>query len=211
MEATARAVERLTAEHTVTVDGTVGYSGPLITELREARYPNLGRTKGGGGSGDVLDVKAITLYEHIDGTVRAWIDHYRKHAPEQLEDAILLLWETLQAEHAGGRLEDHERMYAMFPTWVEQIEDHFDPPAEYELTSPCPDCEAGRIEEDGGTKWAVRVPVKVGRAVIAECHACGRMWAGREDLTQLAEAMGVEVDWVKLRELETQAKETTPV
>ena len=50
-------------------------------------------------------------------------------------------------------------------------------------------------------KWAVRVPVKVGRAVVAECHACGRMWAGRDDLTRLAEEMDVEVDWVKLREL----------
>ena len=197
-----RAVERLTENHAELVDGTIGESGPLLEMLREARYPNLGGTKGGAGTGDVLDVQAMTMYENIDGIVRSWLNHFREHSTGDLIPLTKRLHQVLQAEDAGGRLDDSERMFSMFPKWVAQIEDFFDPPKEYELTADCPECGAGRIANDeGAMKWAVRVPVKVGRAVIAECHSCGRMWAGRNDLTELAEAMNVEVDWVKLREL----------
>ena len=75
MEATARSVVRLTEMHTEVIDGAVGESAPLLDILREARYPNLGRTKGGGGNGDVLDMQAMTMYENIDGIVRSWVAH----------------------------------------------------------------------------------------------------------------------------------------
>lgn len=213
MESTERAVERLTQAHTELIDGAIGTSGPLLTLIWEARYPNLGRTKGGGGTGDVLDVQAMTIYENIDGIVRSWLNHFREHSTGELLPLVQRLHQVLQAERAGGRLDDEDRMFAMFGQWVAQIEDYFDPPHEYELTAPCPECEAERIPNDeGALKWAVRVPVKVGRAVIPECHACGRMWAGRDELTNLAEAMGVEVDWVKLREITGEAtREITSV
>lgn len=202
MEATARAVVRLTEEHTELVDGATGTCGPLLLMLWEARYPNLGGTKGGAGTGDILDLQAMTMYENIDGIVRSWLNHFREHSTGELIDLTKRLYVVLQAEHAGARLEDPDRMFSMFPKWVAQIEDYFDPPKEYELTADCPECGSGRIaNEDGAMKWAVRVPVKIGRAVVAECHACGRMWAGRDDLTELAEAMDIEVDWIKLREL----------
>lgn len=211
MEATERAVVRLTEPHTELVDGRVGESGPLLEMLREARYPNLGGTKGGAGKGDVLDVQAMTMYENIDGIVRSWLNHYREHTTGDLIPLTRRLYQVLRTEDAGGRLEDRDNMFSMFPQWVAQIETFFDPPKVYELTVPCPECQAGRIPEgdepregerdERPYKWAMRVPVKLGHAVIAECHACGRMWAGRDDLTELAELTGVEVDWVKLREL----------
>lgn len=210
---TARAVERLTEHHSELVDGAIGECDPLLVMLREARYPNLGKTRGGGGTGDVLDIQAMTIYENIDGIVRSWLSHYRQHHTGELIPLVKRLHETLQAEQAGDRLDDPERMFAMFGQWVAQIDDFFDPPKEYELTAPCPECDAERVENgEGLMKWAVRVPVKVGRAVIPECHACGTMWAGRDELTDLAEKMGVEVDWIKLRELTGDTtKETTPV
>lgn len=217
-----RAVERLTAEHAEVIDGAIGTSGPLLELLKEARYPNLGKTKGGSGSGDVIDFQAVAMYENIDGIVRSWLHYYRMDHKGDLIPLVLRLHETLKAEHAGGRLDDSEQMFSMFPKFAAQIDGFFDPPREYELTAPCPECEATRIPEgdepkpgkpdDRPLKWAVRVPVKPGYAVIAECHACGRMWAGRDDLTELAEQMGLTVDWIALREAtgDTQ-NQTTPV
>ncbi len=211
MESTERAVVRLTEAHTEKIGDAVGHSEPLLEMLRKARYPNLGRTKGGGGSGDMFDVKAVEMYETIDAGVRTWLNHFREHSTGDLLELTKRLHIVLKTEFAADRLEDADRMFGMFTTWVERIEDHFDPPAEYELTGACPECGAERIPEgdvpkEGESderphKWAVRIPVKPGRAVIPECHSCGKMWASRDDLTTLAEAIGAEVDWVALREL----------
>ncbi|QIK63853.1 hypothetical protein G7068_12110 [Leucobacter viscericola] len=199
---TDRAVERLTEAHAVTVNGNIAMSGPLLEELRQARYPNLGRTKsGGGGGGDLLDMKAFNLYETTDADVRAWLNHYRQPQPDDLLEATRLLHNTLRAEAAGNRLDDPDRMFGMFHTWVQRIEDLFNPPREYELTEACPVCETEHVaDKDGCQLWAVRVPVKEGRALVAECHHCGTLWAGHDQLTNLAESMQINVDWVALRE-----------
>lgn len=205
------AVTRLTETHTVTVDGTIAECEPLILMLKDARYPNLGRTKGGGGTGDMLDMKALTMYETIDAGVKTWLDHYRRPHDGGLLELVKRLHETLTAEYAGDRLEDPDRMFAMFPTWVQRIEDLLDPPREWELTEPCPTCgEHHSTDENGGQKWAVRVPVKEGRGVIAECHECGAMWAGQTALAELAESMGIEVDWDALRDLTGHAVNVDP-
>lgn len=182
--------------------------GPLLEELRLARYPNLGRTKGGSGASDPIDMKAVTLYEHIDGVVRSRLNDLRQHSTGELIPLTKQLFEAFKAEDAGGRLEDGERLFALFTQWVSQIEDLFDPPKEYELTADCPECATGHVADaDGGLKWSVRVRVKIGRALVAECHACQKMWVGQADLTDLAESMDVEVDWVKLRELTSDTPE----
>ena len=209
METIELAVTRLTEPHTVMVGETPAECGALLVELREARYPNLGRTKGGGGGGDVLDMKAVTMYETIDAGVRAWLDHFRQPQSGDLVEATKRLHGILKAEHAGGRLEDPERMFDMFPTWVQRIEDMFDPAREYELTAACPECGTEHaIDGEGCQRWAVRIPVKDGRALVAECHECGAMWAGHNQLTELAEQMHIEVDWVALREFVGDTSET---
>ena len=221
MQNTERAIERLTETHTEVIGSAIGTSGPLLTVLRDARYPNLGRTKGGGGGGDMFDIAAVDLYEHIDGTVRSWLAEYRQEHTGDLLELTKTLHKVLTAEYAGGRLEDPDRMFGMFTTWMSRIDDHFDPPKEYELTAPCPECAAERVptgseprsgeKDERPYKWAVRVPVKVGRAVVAECHACEALWAGRDRLTDLAESMGLEVDWVALRELVGDTKDSLVV
>lgn len=193
-------VTRLTETHPVKVGDATGECEPLLEMLRQARYPNLGRTKGGGGGGDVFDVKAVEMYETIDAGVRAWLDSLREHSTGDLIPLTKRLYQMLKAEDAGGRLEDPERMFAMFPTWVGRIEDHFDPPHEYELIAVCPDCGESHAEDtEGQRKRAVRVQVKAGRALIAECHACGTLTVGQDALTSLAERMGIDVDWVAVR------------
>lgn len=212
-----RAVERLTTAHVEMIDGIAAQCEPLLVMLREARYPNLGRTRGGGGNGDVLDMQAITMYENIDGIVRSWINHYRVRAEPELTDAVRQLHDIINTEYAGDRLEDPDRMFGMFGIWVQQIEDRFDPPHEYEITVPCPaivadsgeKCGAERIPigdepepgkpDDRPHKWAVRVQVKTGRALVAECFSCEAIWVGDKALGELAEAMGVVVDWVAAR------------
>lgn len=212
MEATSRAVEKLTEEHSEVIDGAIGTSGPLLELLREARYPNLGRTKGGGGSGDMLDVAAIAMYENIDGGVRAWLAHFREHSVGDLIPLTKRLHTVLVTEDAGDRLEDRDRMFGMFGHWVDQIENHFDPPHEYELTAACPECGESHAEDaEGQRKRAVRVQVKAGRALIAECHNCGTLTVGQDALTSLAERMGIDVDWVAIRTAFDTQEETTRV
>lgn len=202
------AVVKLTEPHTVWVDGQQATSDPLITMLWEARYPNLGKTMGGAGSGMPFDTHAVDLYEHIDGTVRSWLAHFREHSTGDLLTLTRRLCEVIQAEDAGGRLEDRDRMYGMFQQFVQLIEDKFDPPAEKELVGDCPECEKSHVEDDNGDqKRAVRIIVKPGRALVAECHACGKLWAGQESLTSLAETLGADIDWVALRDLVNTPKE----
>lgn len=212
MESIDYAVTRLTETHAVKVGDAVGECAPLLEMLREARYPNLGRTKGGGGSGDMFDVKAVEMYETIDAGVRSWLQHYRQDHTGDLLEATARLYGVLLTEAAGGRLEDEERMFAMFPTWVDRIEDHFDPPHEYELTADCPECGESHAEDsEGQRKRAVRVQVKSGRALIAECHACGALTVGQDALTSMAERMGIAVDWVAIRTAVDTTEETTPM
>lgn len=221
MQAIDYAVTRLTETHAVKVGDATGECEPLLEMLRKARYPNLGRTKGGGGSGDMFDVKAVEMYETIDSGVRSWLNHFRQEHAGDLLALTKQLHGTLEAEAAGDRLEDPERMFSMFTTWVDRIEDHFDPPHEYELTAACPDCGAERIPEgdepDKGkpderpVKWAVRISLRAGHAIIPECRSCGKMWAGDGQLTALAEAMGIEVDWVAARTAFDTPEETTPM
>ena len=206
------AVVKLTEPHTELIDGQTALCDPLLTMLWEARYPSLGKTKGGAGAGMPFDTHAIELYEHIDGTVRAWLAHYREHSTGDLIPLVRRLHEVIKTEDAGGRLEDRDRMYGMFQQFVTTIEDKFDPPHEYELTDDCPECEQSHAEDqDGNRKRAVRIMVKPGRALVAECHACGKLWAGQDSLTDLAEKMGAEIDVVALRELVNTPNRVTTV
>ncbi|MBK0420171.1 hypothetical protein JD276_14130 [Leucobacter sp. CSA1] len=198
-------MERLTETHTVHYDGAEYECGPLIDQLREALTSSLGAGSGGGGSSDggLLNLGAFTLWEHIDGIARGWLRSFNLDHRGTLEDVISRLPRTIQAEHANGTIDDdlRERLDAMFGQWVAQIEDLFDPPHQKELTAPCPEC-GERYHVDGDTqRAAVVIPVKRGRAVVAECRCCGAMWATETALVGLAEQMGIEVDFTALHSL----------
>ena len=208
---TSRDVERLTREHTEIIEGRAVVADPLIEQLRRARYSSVGYGGArGAAGGSVLNTKAFDLYEEIDGKVRAWLDHYRQDHRGDLTDAIVRLERTLDTEFAGGRLEADDERLAMFMVMVHRIETLLDPPHEKELTFSCPDCgeryqDETAVEVRGGRevevvtrRAALRIPVRPGRALVAECHCCGRLWATRDDLVELAEAAGCAVDFAAL-------------
>ncbi len=201
---TARAVERLTQPHIVHLEGAEYECAPLLEQLREAISSSTGAGSGGGGStgGNLLNFAALELWEYIDGITRGWLREWGINYNGELTEALQRLPHAIQAQHAAGAIDDdfRERLEAGFGKWVYQIEDLFDPPHQKELTAPCPEC-GERYFEDGDTRRAaVTIPVKRGRAVIAECGACGAMWATESELVILAERMGIEVDFVALRE-----------
>lgn len=199
-----RAIERLTETHTVHLDGAEYECAALLEQLRDARTSSIG-AGGGGGSGDggLINVAAFTMWEQIDGVARAWLRELGNFQGDDLAGVIKRLPAAIQAAHANSIVDDdmRERLDAMFAQWVAMIEDLFDPPSQKELTAPCPKCEQRYYEHDDTRQAAVVIPVKKGRAIIAECRCCGAMWATEAQLLELAEGMGIEVDFAALREL----------
>ena len=205
MSGVVRAVERLTVTHMVSLDGREYECEGLLSQLRDAISSSLGAGSGAGSgvAGGLLNMGAFSLWETVDGIVRGWLESFGVDARGDLLGAVQRLPEAIQAAHSRGDIDDdlRERLDAMFGRWVYQIEDLFDPPHQKELTAPCPEC-GERFHVDGDTQnAAVVIPVKRGRAVIAECRCCGAMWATEDDLVRLADGMGIEVDFVALREL----------
>lgn len=216
---THRAVERLTAVHMVHLDGREYECEPLLEQLRQAITASLGKgssTVGTSADGGLINVAAHDLYETIDGWARAWLQDWKRDHRGDLLSIITNMPAMIQAEHANGLITDdmRERLDAWFGQWVAKIEDLFDPPHQKELTAACPECgERYMIREERDDEGnvvettrhgAVVIPVKRGRAVIAECRCCGSMWATESGLIELADAMGIEVDFVALRELVTE-------
>ncbi|TDP94616.1 hypothetical protein EDF62_1036 [Leucobacter luti] len=198
------AVERLTENHTMHLDGAEYECMALLEQLREAISSSTGSGSGGGiGDGGLINVAAFTLWEQIDGWARAWLREWGHDHKGELAAVIRRLPAKTQAAHAIGTIDDdlRERIDATYAVWVAKIEDLFDPPREKELTAPCPAC-GERYHEDGETRRAaVVIPVKVGRAIVAECRNCGTMWGTETDLLALAAGMGIAVDFTALREL----------
>ena len=198
------AVERLVSDHSVYLDGEVYECTALLVQLREAIRSSLGAGSGGGsGDGGLLNMGAFSLWENIDGIARGWVESLFTRMRGDLLEIVAALPRVVQAAHANGAIDDdlRDRLEAMPAQWVAQIEDLFDPPHQKELTEPCPEC-GERFHVDGDTQSAaVVIPVKRGRAVVAECRCCGSMWATESDLVALADRMGIDVDFVALREL----------
>ena len=198
------AVERLTTTHTVHHEGHEYQCEALLAQLRDALTSSLGAGSGGGsGDGGLLNMGAFTLWENLSGIARGWVESLGGKYGGEVADAVRALPQVIQAAHSRGDIDDdlRERLEAMPAQWVAQIEDLFDPPHQKELTAPCPEC-GERYKIDGDTQAAaVVIPVKRGRAVIAECRCCGAMWATETQLLELADGMGIEVDFVALREL----------
>lgn len=214
MDAIEYAVTRLTETHTVHLEGAEYECEPLLTQLREAMTSSIGAGSGGGsGDGGLINVAAFTMWEQIDGVARAWLLELERFRGDDIAGVIQRLIPAIKAAHANGILTDEQRdeLNSYPARWVTMIEDLFDPPHTKELTAPCPDCgerwvtneerdPRGRVVETKQSA-AVVIPVKRGRAIVAECRACGALWATESRLLELAEGMGIEVDFAALRDL----------
>jgi len=220
------AVALLTNEHTELVDGRTVTQDPLLTLLWEARHASLGAggTRGG-GEGSMLNYAAYDLWEEIDGRVRANLNDFKQEHRGDLAPLLPRLVDTIKAEHAGNRITDEyaDELYALFSRWVQKIRDLIDPPHVKEITAACPAC-GERYEETrtverrrGGWKEittyhaAIRIPIRLGEALVAECHCCGKLWGGLDQLIELGEAIGNEVDFSALIELASPVAETSDI
>jgi len=137
------AVERLTETHTVHFEGAEYECEPLLEQLRAAISSSRGAGSGGGaGNGGLINIRAFTLWEHIDSVARGWFESLGGRTKGDLLTVVAFLPDVIQAAHANGQIDDdlRGRLEAMFGQWVHQIEDLFDPPHEKELTAPCPEC-----------------------------------------------------------------------
>ncbi|MCW2289117.1 hypothetical protein EDF60_2861 [Leucobacter luti] len=214
MLTTDRAVERLTENHAVLLNGAEYECTALLVQLREAIASSTGMGSGGGsGDGGLMNLAALTLWDNIDGVARGWQQAFWAGHRGELAQVIRRLPKLIQAARVHNEIDDtlRGRLDALFDTWVTQIEDLFDPPRVQELTAPCPACgerthQKVTTDERGAVIETIRmaaviIPVKSGRALVAECRSCGMQWGTERDLIALAAGMGIEVDAAALQKL----------
>lgn len=157
---------------------------PLLEHLRLAVTNSLGA---GGGAGKLahertpMDVSAFTLYESIDGRIRAWCLDAKITAREGLADS-LRAWFVVWSQKTREDL-DVKRHTTVIETWVESITDLLEPPWRQEITKPCPACGqmwamTGDKESQESTRavWALWRPDA--EKSYAICYACERVWKG---------------------------------
>ena len=174
---------------------------PLLDWLRELIVSSMG---GAGGSGKSarertpIDVGAFSLYENIEGRVRAWVVDLGGRPGKDLTPAqVLRSWYVLW--NAGNPSESLIRSYlSILEGWVQAIEDVLDPPKRIEITAPCPVCGQEWINvglkladgsDDPNDMERVHVLIAVERESIHEsfamCRACDRVWTGTGEMRRL--------------------------
>ncbi len=181
---------------------------PMLDMLSEAKGSSLGGT-GAGRSPDaersLINLKAFSLYEHIDGTVRAWWrETSKERCPEDLRVALLKLFGTLNALVASHQIPEsrYGHITGQFPRWRTQIWELFDPPVVKELIGSCPNCEATvHTNADDERTTALIAYYWKGIRPEAKCQSCGEQWTGEGQLIILGRVLGANMDEDALREM----------
>lgn len=200
MEATERAIVRLTEHHTeLTEGGTVEWP-PLLVWLNGAVTEQVKRGQAGsGGTGSPIDMAALALLQRIEKGVRQMREVLYLPIAKPSTGMVRETWDIAQMFRSNGELDDDqwESITDAFPTWVTEIESEWDGRTRrMELTVPCPRCETRWIlEPDNGEdkrRSAVWVEYSEGRAPVAECRVegCGAMWVGWADVARLGYSVG---------------------
>lgn len=181
---------------------------PMLDMLRGAISSSLGKT-GAGRSPDaernILNLAAFSLWEHIDGTTRAWLRELSKsRPPDDLKAAMVSLGGIIQAMHASNQMKEsrHGHMVAMFGRWKTQIWELFDPPVVKELIGECPNCSM-RVYADleGKQSTALIAFYWKGIRPEAKCQCCGEHWVGEAQMISLGRVLGATMDEDALREM----------
>lgn len=183
---------------------------PLLDMLKQAIGSSLGRTSAGrspDAERSLLNLKAFQLWEHIDGTVRAWWREVSKEkCPDELKDALNRLSGILDALHASHQIETarFEHITAQFPRWQQRIWELFDPPITKELIGACPECGVTEhVAADGGRTSNLVTYYWKGLDPEAKCQnpECGARWRGEFELINLGRILGADMDVDTLREM----------
>ena len=181
---------------------------PLLDMLADAKLSSLGRTTTGrspDAERNILNLAAFQLWEHIDGTTRAWVRELSKARIEHdLKDAVVQLAGILNAAHASNQIKPdrYRHMVTMFTRWRKQIWELFDPPVVKELTGSCPNCgETAYLNLEGGKSKALIAYYWKGIRPEAKCQCCGERWSGERALLELGYSLGASVDEDALEEM----------
>lgn len=199
MEATERAVVRLTEEHTEMTEAGATEWPPLLSWLRERITDINQRGNGSGGQGIPINNDALEVLNFIERRYRLLCDAAYLGYSHDLVAGVKEVWRVLRAERAGGRIDDHqwENIEAEFPDWVARIEGEQERPRKMELTVPCPRCETRWVLDELERRVAaVVVEFAPGRAPVAECRVeeCATIWAGWPEVAKLGFTVGAEQD-----------------
>jgi len=164
----------------------------LLYQLRHAISGDLGSHGGGSKAAHErtpFDVAAFTMYEDIDGRVRAWAaDAGMAPQHTRVEDVLRSWFPIWTVKAIPDQLVD--RHTAILTRWAVGINDLLDPPTKQELTAPCPLCgqmwaTVGKGEEAESVRalWAVWRDNKDDS--YGMCRACDHMWRGISAMRQL--------------------------
>lgn len=183
MEATNRAVVRLTEAHTEFEDGKTVERSPLLAELADSATAQDGRGSGGGGAGIPINLGVIALQDHIARKLKQMQAALYMRPVKDLVEATKTVWAYARTERAGGRIDDTawEQFEREFPDWVHRITEEVSPPTSTEMIAPCPECGETRAFLRGDTVTAVVVkwyPEELDRAPIGKCRFCDAEWVG---------------------------------
>jgi hypothetical protein len=168
---------------------------PLLDLLYQARYSS-GGVKGvrSSNKGLPIDVGAITMYEDFDGRVRSRLEQYGISCIGDIKAVTERLHNTLVTINLEEGLDPRE--FDIFHQMVHRIEEFFDPPKEYEIMGECPECGATHVmNDDDEQARAIRIKLKPGHTLVAECVACEKLWAGNQEMVWLAQLLEANSDW----------------
>lgn len=199
----ARAVERLTTEHTEIEEGRPVEWPALIDWLDKAVTEQVKRGQAGsGGAGAPIDTGALELLQRIEREVCLMREALYLPVIKDTKTAIRDAWDVALAYRRSGSLDDDqqwERICEVFPQWVALISHEWDDRTRMmEVTVPCPSCgERWMLEEVSGEekrRSAIVVEYAEGRAPTAECRVadCGGFWVGWEAIARLGFTLGAQ-------------------
>ncbi len=177
MEATARAVVRLTEHHTEYENGTAVERAPLLVELADSATAQDARGSGGGGAGIPLNLGVLALQDFIRARLSRLRNYLNLPATKDVLAGTREAWAYAKGERAGDRINDEAwlRIEGEFPDWVHRITEEVSPPTTTEILAKCTSCGEDKAWVRGDRVSAVIVkwyPEELDRAPIAKCRFC---------------------------------------
>lgn len=210
-----KVVNQLSQNHTERVD--TGDSlisvdrDPLLAQIRQAMYGDLGKTEGGRSAAaqerSVLDIGAFTIYEDITGRIEAFHQQLTGKPKRPTPEETLRAWfVAYDSNYRGGKYTDAQvrRVLGQLLRFAGRIRGHFDQPRVKELAGACPVETCGLAftkAENGATQSALYATYKRGEQPAVRCRGCGSEWVGERTLLELGYYLGANVDEETLRDM----------
>lgn len=199
--------ERVQAGHTlISVDRE-----PLLSQIRQAMYGDLGKTEGGRSAAaqerSVLDITAFTLYEDISGRIESFHNHLTRKPKRATPEETLRAWYVaFDSNYRAGKYSDAQmrKVLQQLMRFAGRIRGHFDQPRIKELAGACPVETCGLAftkSENGSAQSALYATYKNGEQPVVKCRGCGAEWVGERTLLELGYYLGATVDEDTLREM----------